>query len=149
MCAWLAAADCLFEEVTPAALLDDRPCENGTRDFLVQWSDGAEDSWVWAHWVSGVCLCPTGACSGCSGCRHITVWLWDMQAATLIVFSGPPALCMSQLGMAVPGASTGMLRCRGCLARAARAWRARAAALTRVAGAGELAVHCAGRCGGL
>ena len=42
----LAAADCLFEEVTPAALLDDRPCENGTRDFLVQWSDGAEDSWV-------------------------------------------------------------------------------------------------------
>ena len=45
---WLAAADCLFEEVTPAALLDDRPCENGTRDFLVQWSDGAEDSWVMA-----------------------------------------------------------------------------------------------------
>ncbi|KAK9845331.1 hypothetical protein WJX81_003616 [Elliptochloris bilobata] len=39
-------SDCLFEEVTPAALLDDRPCENGTRDFLVKWSDGAEDSWV-------------------------------------------------------------------------------------------------------
>ncbi len=43
---WPVAADCLFEEVTPAALLDDRPCENGTRDFLVQWSDGAEDCWV-------------------------------------------------------------------------------------------------------
>jgi len=39
-------AACLFEEVAPAALLDDRPCENGSRDFLVQWPDGAEDSWA-------------------------------------------------------------------------------------------------------
>lgn len=30
----------------PAAILKARKNENGTRDFLVQWSDGAEDSWV-------------------------------------------------------------------------------------------------------
>ena len=39
-------ADNLFEEVAPAAVLDARANENGTRDFLVKWPDGAEDSWV-------------------------------------------------------------------------------------------------------
>ena len=115
------------------------------------------------------------------------------------------------LGRALPDAPTKLLRCRGCLVRAACAWTARSppppnvlnvggefgirvetacgwsarsppppslselggglgfraeaarawsartmlactggvAALTRVAGAGEPAVHCAGRCGGL
>ena len=39
-------ADNLFEEVEPATILDTRANENGTRDFLVKWRDGAEDSWV-------------------------------------------------------------------------------------------------------
>ena len=40
------AADNLFEEVEPVAVLKARKNENGTRDFLVKWSDGSEDSWV-------------------------------------------------------------------------------------------------------
>ncbi|CAL8470619.1 g10161 [Coccomyxa elongata] len=39
-------ADNLFEEVEPVAVLKARKNENGTRDFLVKWSDGSEDSWV-------------------------------------------------------------------------------------------------------
>lgn len=39
-------ADSLFEEVPPAAILDVRSSEDGTRDFLIQWPDGSEDSWV-------------------------------------------------------------------------------------------------------
>lgn len=48
---WLsfACADNLFEEVEPAAVLDTRANENGTRDYLVKWPDGAEDSWVRAR----------------------------------------------------------------------------------------------------
>lgn len=41
-----SAADNLFEEVEPVAVLKARKNENGTRDFLVKWSDGSEDSWV-------------------------------------------------------------------------------------------------------
>jgi hypothetical protein len=43
---WNTCAGNLFEEVEPAAILEDRKNENGTRDFLVKWSDGTEDSWV-------------------------------------------------------------------------------------------------------
>lgn len=39
-------ADSLYEEVEPKSILDVRKNEDGTRDFLVQWADGAEDSWV-------------------------------------------------------------------------------------------------------
>ncbi len=39
-------ADNLFEEVEPAVILKDRKNENGTRDFLVKWADGEEDTWV-------------------------------------------------------------------------------------------------------
>lgn len=39
-------ADNLFEEVEPAVILKDRKNENGTRDFLVKWADGKEDTWV-------------------------------------------------------------------------------------------------------
>ncbi len=42
-------ADNLFEEVEPVAVLKARKNENGTRDFLVKWSDGSEDSWVCAQ----------------------------------------------------------------------------------------------------
>ena len=38
--------DNLFEEVEPAVILKDRKNENGTRDFLVKWADGEEDTWV-------------------------------------------------------------------------------------------------------
>ena len=44
----LDSADNLFEEVEPVAVLKARKNENGTRDFLVKWSDGSEDSWVCA-----------------------------------------------------------------------------------------------------
>ena len=30
----------------PAVILNDRKNENGTRDFLVKWGDGEEDTWV-------------------------------------------------------------------------------------------------------
>ena len=30
----------------PSVILKDRMNENGTRDFLVKWADGEEDSWV-------------------------------------------------------------------------------------------------------
>lgn len=41
-----AGAGNLFEEVEPAVILKDRKNENGTRDFLVKWADGGEDTWV-------------------------------------------------------------------------------------------------------
>ena len=37
----------------PSVILKDRKNENGTRDFLVKWADGEEDSWV-SHKNSGV-----------------------------------------------------------------------------------------------
>ncbi len=45
---FLDVADNLFEEVEPVAVLKARKNENGTRDFLVKWSDGSEDAWVCA-----------------------------------------------------------------------------------------------------
>ena len=42
----MTTADNLFEEVEPAVILKDRKNENGTRDFLVKWTDGEEDTWV-------------------------------------------------------------------------------------------------------
>ena len=48
-----AGAGNLFEEVEPSVILKDRKTENGTRDFLVKWADGEEDSWV-SHSNNGV-----------------------------------------------------------------------------------------------
>lgn len=42
----------------PAIILKDRKNENGTRDFLVKWADGEEDTWV-GH------LSPTQATAVC------------------------------------------------------------------------------------
>ena len=36
----------LYEEVAPLRVLDERASTSGGRDFLVQWPDGSEDSWV-------------------------------------------------------------------------------------------------------
>ena len=57
-------ADNLFEEVEPAVILKDRKNENGTRDFLVKWADGEEDTWV------GHCTLmeSSGAKLGCCQC---------------------------------------------------------------------------------
>ena len=48
-----ACAGNLFEEVEPSVIFKDRKNENGTRDFLVKWADGEEDSWV-SHVNNGV-----------------------------------------------------------------------------------------------
>lgn len=40
------AAGNLFEEVIPRRILEERPLENGAKEYLVQWYDGEEDSWV-------------------------------------------------------------------------------------------------------
>lgn len=55
----LSCADNLFEEIEPMAILKARKNENGTRDFLVKWSDGAEDSWVrmLLHYLTDTCRC--------------------------------------------------------------------------------------------
>ena len=55
---WHCLADNLFEEVEPVAVLKARKNENGTRDFLVKWSDGTEDSWVRTGILFKSPLCP-------------------------------------------------------------------------------------------
>ncbi len=55
---WHCLADNLFEEVEPVAVLKARKNENGTRDFLVKWSDGTEDSWVRTGILFNSPLCP-------------------------------------------------------------------------------------------
>ncbi|KAK9828851.1 hypothetical protein WJX72_002407 [[Myrmecia] bisecta] len=42
----------LFEDVEPIQILDARTTDNGTREFLVQWPDGVEDSWVAEKFVA-------------------------------------------------------------------------------------------------
>lgn len=42
-----ARADTLYDELAPMQVLDARPAaEEGCREFLIQWPDGAPDSWV-------------------------------------------------------------------------------------------------------
>jgi len=41
-----------YEEIAPAAVLEARTREDGTREFLCQWEDGQEDSWVAEKHVS-------------------------------------------------------------------------------------------------
>jgi hypothetical protein len=55
----MACAGNLFEEVEPAVILKDRKNENGTRDFLVKWADGEEDTWVklFRRPLSGSTIC--------------------------------------------------------------------------------------------
>lgn len=42
----------LFEDVTPAQILAAKEAADGTRDFLVSWSDGSEPSWVGQRYVA-------------------------------------------------------------------------------------------------
>lgn len=67
-----ARADNLFEEVEPAAVLDTRANENGTRDFLVKWPDGAEDSWVRVNTWSP--CSPKGLASACAAATQLCMW---------------------------------------------------------------------------
>ena len=36
----------LFEEILPKKVLDSRDLPNGGKEYLVQWLDGSDDSWV-------------------------------------------------------------------------------------------------------
>lgn len=42
----MTAAGNLFEEVLPKKVLDCRTATNGSKEYLLQWLDGSEDSWV-------------------------------------------------------------------------------------------------------
>ena len=46
MCNAVACAGNLFEEVLPKKVLESRTLPNGSKEYLVQWMDGTEDSWV-------------------------------------------------------------------------------------------------------
>ena len=65
----------------PSVILKDRKNENGTRDFLVKWADGEEDSWV-SHTDTGVQVCWNQG-HGMHTTEHkqhlqgaIKLWLW-------------------------------------------------------------------------
>lgn len=45
-------AENTYEEVEPAAVIEARTKEDGTREFLMRWADGEEDSWVAEKHVS-------------------------------------------------------------------------------------------------
>lgn len=47
----------VYEDVLPAAILAVRETDEGGRQFLVQWDDGADDSWVAEDLVSESVRC--------------------------------------------------------------------------------------------